>query len=326
MNQNSFPLSPSEPPSPHEPHRWARQDFTPSTSARPRRRRPWVNALLFVATIATTTLFGSLHYEGFVSDFEGAARSPVLLWHGLWYSVTILAILGAHEFGHYFACRYYRVDASLPYFLPAPFLTGTLGAFIRIRQPIPTKRMLFDIGVAGPIAGFLVAVPALFIGLSLSRVLPLPQDFVGLSLGEPLLFRFAAWSIWGSAPDGFSLNLHPVAFAAWFGLLATALNLFPIGQLDGGHISYAALGGRSTLVTVAAAIAVVLLTFQSSSWIAWAVLMIVMLVAFGPRHPRTLDHHVPLDDTRRLIAIAALAIFILCFTPAPIEFTGPTGQ
>ena len=326
MNQNSFPLSPSEPPSPHEPHRWARQDFTPSTSARPRRRRPWVNALLFVATIATTTLFGSLHYEGFVSDFEGAARSPVLLWHGLWYSVTILAILGAHEFGHYFACRYYRVDASLPYFLPAPFLTGTLGAFIRIRQPIPTKRMLFDIGVAGPIAGFLVAVPALFIGLSLSRVLPLPQDFVGLSLGEPLLFRFAAWSIWGSAPDGFSLNLHPVAFAAWFGLLATALNLFPIGQLDGGHISYAALGGRSTLVTVTAAIAVVLLTFQSSSWIAWAVLMIVMLVAFGPRHPRTLDHHVPLDDTRRLIAIAALAIFILCFTPAPIEFTGPTGQ
>ena len=326
MNQNSFPLSPSEPPSPHEPHRWARQDFTPSTSAWPRRRRPWVNALLFVATRATTTLFGSLHYEGFVSDFEGVARSPVLLWHGLWYSVTILAILGAHEFGHYFACRYYRVDASLPYFLPAPFLTGTLGAFIRIRQPIPTKRMLFDIGVAGPIAGFLVAVPALFIGLSLSRVLPLPQDFVGLSLGEPLLFRFAAWSIWGSAPDGFSLNLHPVAFAAWFGLLATALNLFPIGQLDGGHISYAALGGRSTLVTVAAAIAVVLLTFQSSSWIAWAVLMIVMLVAFGPRHPRTLDHHVPLDDTRRLIAIAALAIFILCFTPAPIEFTGPTGQ
>ena len=281
--------------------------------------------LLFVATAATTTLFGSLHYEGFVSDFDGVAQSPVLPWHGLWYSVTILAILGAHEFGHYFACRYYRVDASLPYFLPAPFLTGTLGAFIRIRQPIPTKRMLFDIGVAGPIAGFVVAVPALFVGLSLSRVLPLPEDFVGLSLGEPLLFRFAAWSIWGSAPDGFSLNLHPVAFAAWFGLLATALNLFPIGQLDGGHISYAALGGRSTLVTVTTALLVVLLTFQSSSWIAWAVLMVVMLIAFGPRHPRTLDHHVPLDDNRRLIAIAALAIFVLCFTPAPIEFTGAAG-
>ena len=325
MNQTSVPLSPSDPPSPHEPQRWTALDLSPPIPPKPPRRRAWVNALLFVATVATTTLFGSLHYEGFVSDFDGVAQSPVLLWHGLWYSVTILAILGAHEFGHYFACRYYRVDASLPYFLPAPFLTGTLGAFIRIRQPIPTKRMLFDIGVAGPIAGFVVAVPALFVGLSLSRVLPLPEDFVGLSLGEPLLFRFAAWSIWGSAPDGFSLNLLPVAFAAWFGLLATALNLFPIGQLDGGHISYAALGGRSTLVTVTAALSVVLLTFQSSSWIAWAVLMVVMLVAFGPRHPRTLDHHVPLDDNRRLIAIAALAIFVLCFTPAPIEFTGSTG-
>ena len=117
-----------------------------------------------------------------------------------------------------------------------------------------------------------------------------------------------------------------VAFAAWFGLLATALNLFPIGQLDGGHISYAALGARSTLVTISAAIAVVLLTFQSRSWIAWAVLIIVMLVTFGPRHPRTLDHHLPLDDNRRLVAIAALAIFILCFTPAPIEFIGPALQ
>lgn len=326
MNQTSVPLSPSEPPSPHEPHRWIRQGLAPSAAPRSNPRRPWVHALLFIATIATTTLFGSLHYEGFVSDFDGIAQAPVLLRHGLWYSVTILAILGAHEFGHYFACRYYRVDASLPYFLPAPFLTGTLGAFIRIRQPIPTKRMLFDIGVAGPIAGFLVAVPALFLGLSLSRVLPLPEDFVGLSLGEPLLFRFAAWAIWGAAPDGFSLNLHPVAFAAWFGLLATALNLFPIGQLDGGHISYAALGARSTLVTISAAIAVVLLTFQSRSWIAWAVLIIVMLVTFGPRHPRTLDHHVPLDDNRRLVAIAALAIFVLCFTPAPIEFIGPALQ
>ncbi len=326
MNQTSVSPSPSEPPSPHEPHRWTGRDLAPPIPPKQPRRRPWVNVLLFIATIATTTLFGSLHYEGFVSDFDGVAQSPVLLWHGLWYSVTILAILGAHEFGHYFACRYYRVDASLPYFLPAPFLTGTLGAFIRIRQPIPTKRILFDIGVAGPIAGFLVAVPALFLGLSLSRVLPLPEDFVGLSLGEPLLFRFAAWFIWGSAPDGFSLNLHPVAFAAWFGLLATALNLFPIGQLDGGHISYAALGGRSTLVTVTAAFAVVLLTFQSSSWIAWAVLMVVMLVASGPQHPRTLDHHVPLDDNRRLIAIAALAIFVLCFTPAPIEFAGPAGR
>ena len=271
-------------------------------------------------------LFGALHYVGFASNFETSSQAPLVLWRGIWYSGTILAILGAHELGHYYACRYYRVDASLPYFLPAPFLTGTLGAFIRIRQPISTKRMLFDIGVAGPIAGFIVAVPALFLGLSLSRVLPLPEEFVGFSLGEPLLFRLAAWMIWGTAPEGYSLNLHPMAFAAWFGLLATALNLFPIGQLDGGHISYAALGARSTLVTMTAAAAVIILTFQSPSWIAWAVLMVVMLVAFGPRHPRTLDHHIPLDRTRVLVALGALVMFILCFTPAPIEFTDFVGQ
>jgi len=304
-------------------------EFAPASVPRRSRGRPWVNLLLLLTTVASTTFFGAIHYAGFVSDFEPTAGTGLPLWQGLWYSMTILAILGAHELGHYYACRYYRVDASLPYFLPAPFLTGTLGAFIRIRQAIPTKRMLFDIGVAGPIAGFVVAVPALFLGLSLSRVLLLPDDFVGLSLGEPLLFRFAAWVVWGSAPDGYSLNLHPMAFAAWFGLLATALNLFPIGQLDGGHISYAALGARSTLVTLGTAAVVLLLTFRSASWIAWAILIVVMLVALGPRHPRTIDHHIPLDRTRLLVAVFALFMFIVCFTPAPVEFTdlvgGPAG-
>ncbi len=329
MEHRSAPLPP--PPPPYTPE--ARPDipltlpaFDQPLAPAPRRGRPWINLVLFLATIASTMLFGALHYEGFASDFETSSQAPLVLWRGIWYSGTILAILGAHELGHYYACRYYRVDASLPYFLPAPFLTGTLGAFIRIRQPISTKRMLFDIGVAGPIAGFIVAVPALFLGLSISRVLPLPEEFVGFSLGEPLLFRLAAWMIWGTAPEGYSLNLHPMAFAAWFGLLATALNLFPIGQLDGGHISYAALGARSTLVTMTAAAAVILLTFQSPSWIAWAVLMVVMLVAFGPRHPRTLDHHIPLDRTRVLVALGALVMFILCFTPAPIEFTDFVGQ
>ena len=291
-----------------------------------RRGRPWVNVVLFLATVASTTMVGCGWYGGFVSDFDGIPQRPATLWHGLWYSVTILGILGAHEFGHYFACRYYRVDASLPYFLPFPSLAGTVGAFIRIRQPIPTKRMLFDIGVAGPIAGFVVAVPALWLGLSLSRLVPLPDDFSGFSLGEPVLFRLAAWSIWGSVADGLSLNLHPVAFAAWLGLLVTAINLFPIGQLDGGHISYAVLGSRSTTVTLAAAAAVILLTVWSRSWLLWGVLMIVMLVAFGPRHPRTLDHHVPLDRTRVWIAVAALAMFLVCFTPAPLEIFDITAE
>ena len=331
LNHPSGPL----PPSPELP--WldeARRPapltlptFDPVAAPAPRRGRPWVNLVLFLATVATTTGWGAVHYQGFVTDYEASALAPFVLVRGLWYSVTILAILGAHELGHYYACRYYRVDASLPYFLPAPFMTGTLGAVIRIRQPIPTKRILFDIGVAGPIAGFVVAVPALFLGLSLSRVLPLPEDFIGLSLGEPPMFRLAAWMIWGTTPDGYSLNLHPVALAAWFGLLVTALNLFPIGQLDGGHISYATLGARSTLITIAAAATVLLLTLVSPlSWIAPAVLVMVMLIKLGPGHPRTLDHHIPLDRTRLLVAVGAVVMFILCFTPAPIEFTDLVGE
>ena len=283
------------------------------------RNRTWLHIALFIATIGSTMYFGSLHYALFLADFSENVPQVSFL-HGAWYSFTILAILGTHELGHYYACRYYRVDASPPYFLPAPLLTGTVGAFIRIRQPIPTKTMLFDIGAAGPIAGFIVAVPALFLGLCLSHVVPLPEADAGLlTLGEPLLFQAAAWLIWGDAPAGYSINLHPMGFAAWFGLLATALNLFPIGQLDGGHISYAALGSRSTTVTVGGIVVLIGLTFLSLSWLVWAVMMLMMLVVFGPRHPRTIDDHVPLDATRRWIALGTAAIFILCFTPAPIE-------
>ena len=259
--------------------------------------RVWRHVLLFVLTIASTTLVG-----------------------GFWYSGTALAILGAHELGHYFACRYYNVDASLPFFLPIPIsIFGTLGAFIRIREPIPEKRMLFDIGIAGPIAGFLVAVPALFIGVAMSRVVQVPADFVGLELGEPLLFKVASWLFWGTTPKGYSLYVHPIGFAAWFGMLATALNLFPIGQLDGGHICYAVLGSRSTFVTFAMIVVAVTLCYFSTSWIVWTLLIVVMLAMFGPRHPRVFDEHVPLGRTRLLLALFAVVMFILCFTAAPIR-------
>ena len=289
------------------------------------RNRTWLHAGLLFLTILTTTGQGAGHYAAFLSDFvAGPIPLPFstaqLLTRGIWYSGTILVILGAHELGHYLACRYYQVDASLPFFIPAPFLlTGTLGAFIRIREPIPTKRMLFDIGVAGPIAGFVFAVPALFIGLSLSHVAALPKDFTGFSLGEPLLFKAASWLTWGPTPEGYSLNLHPMAFAAWFGLLATSLNLFPIGQLDGGHISYAVFGRRSTLVTLVSIGIAVVLTFFSMSWLVWTVLMVGMTLALGPRHPRTIDEHIPLDRARIWLAVAALVMFILCFTYNPIE-------
>lgn len=299
----------------------------------PRRDPPWRYVMLFLLTVLTTTWAGAGHYASFYLGFGGGDlpfTDPELLLRGLWYSVAILAILGCHEMGHYLTCRYYGVAASRPYFLPMPFLlTGTLGAFIRIRSPIPGKRELFDIGIAGPIAGFVVAVPLLFIGTYLSRIDEVPQDFEGslFWLGEPLLFKAAVWLTFGSIAEGFTVTMHPVAFAAWFGLLATAINLFPIGQLDGGHISYAVLGRKSSGVTLAMVACLVGLAFWSLSWAVWAGLTVLMLIVFGPHHPRTPDEAVPLDPTRKALAVFAVIMFILCFTPAPIEpmdiVTGP---
>lgn len=285
------------------------------------RQRMWVHWVLLAVTVASTTAVGALHYAGFLAAFrpETPAFTARLLVGGFWYSGTILAILGCHELGHYFACRYYDVDASWPFFLPAPILTGTLGAFIRIREPLRSKQVLFDVGVAGPLAGFAVAVPALFLGLWLSNVARLPANFKGLSLGEPLLFKGAAWLLWGHTPEGYSLNLHPMAFAAWFGLIATALNLFPIGQLDGGHISYAVFGRRSFYITLASVGCALVLTRFSASWYVWTAMIVAMLVVFGPRHPATPDESIPLDRPRVAVAVLALVIFILSFTPAPIE-------
>jgi len=304
-------------------------DPTPVVVWHPRYKfqdRVWLHFLLFALTVASTTMVGASQYAAFLADFRSSGplhlSGPALLLRGVWYSGTILAILGCHELGHYFACRYYDVDASLPFFIPVPiFLTGTMGAFIRIREPIPQKRMLFDIGIAGPIAGFLVAVPTLFVGVWLSHVVKLPADQSNMmELGEPLLFKLASWVFWGTPPDGYSLNMHPMAFAAWFGLLATALNLFPIGQLDGGHISYAVLGSRmSTAVTFITVAVVMGLAWFASSWIVWTVLTVAMLIAFGPRHPRVFDEEQPLDRSRLALAVFAVAMFVLSFTPAPIR-------
>jgi membrane-associated protease RseP (regulator of RpoE activity) len=307
--------------------------LTPALAWQPRRKfqdRLWVHAVLLVLTIASTTFLGLLHYTGFLSDLSAAtpvdfpSTLPQLIvqaiFHGFWYSGTILAILGSHELGHYFACRYYDVDASLPFFIPFPFgPSGTLGAVIRIREPIPTKRMLFDIGIAGPIAGFVVAVPALIVGIAISNVVRLPPNFTGYELGEPLVFKAVEWVFWGVIPDGYSLNMHPMALAAWLGLLVTALNLFPAIQLDGGHISYALFGRRSVYVTGLTLVTLVLLASYSSFWIGWTIVLFVMLAISGPRHPRVFDENTPLDRTRLTMAVVAAVILILCFTPAPIE-------
>ncbi len=282
-----------------------------------------VHLLAFFATFAATTFFGGWHYVGFLADFGQAppnVTSMQFWFGGMWFSVSVLAILGAHEWGHYAACRWYKVDASLPFFLPAPLpLTGTFGAFIRIRDAIPNRRALFDIGASGPFAGFVVAVPLLVLGLALSRLVPMPEHLEMISLGRPLIYRVTQQVLWGALPDGQILHLHPVARAAWFGLLATALNLFPLAQLDGGHVAYAVFGRNARWITLATASAAIGLTFVSMSWVAWTIVMVVVLAVAGLQHPPTLDDQLPLDRRRLALAAAAALVFAVCFTPEPVQ-------
>jgi Predicted membrane-associated Zn-dependent proteases 1 len=283
-----------------------------------------LHVLLLLLTIGTTTVAGALHYAAFASEFERRVVSPDLhlLLQGFWYSGTLLAILGAHEMGHYVFCRRYDVDASLPFFLPLPpflFLTGTLGAVIKIREAFPSRKVLFDIGIAGPIAGFALLVPALFYGMTLSNIVPAPTEGTVFSLGEPLLFRWATRLVFGTIQDGYTVNMHPMVFAAWFGMLATALNLLPFGQLDGGHITYATLGRVSVPISLATVGSCVVMTFLSTSWMFMTVMMLVMLFMLGPRHPRVIYEHEPLGSGRIALAVFALVMLVLCFTATPIE-------
>ena len=285
----------------------------------------WKHVLLLVLTICTTTFVGSSYYISFASDFGRRAVSfnAVLLLQGLWYSVPVLLILGAHEMGHYLCCRHYNVDASLPYFIPLPlFPTGTLGAVIKIREMFPTRTILFDIGVAGPIAGFVALLPLLVWGMALSQVVPAPRIESGLAFGEPLLFRFVSWMMFGAIPDSQALNAHPMVFASWFGMLATALNLLPFGQLDGGHLTHATLQRHSTIISGVTVLAAVIMCFFSTSWLATTVIMVVMLFVVGPRHPRVLNEDEPLGPGRNATAVFALVMLILCFTPIPIQLLG----
>ncbi|HUI82475.1 MAG TPA: site-2 protease family protein [Bryobacteraceae bacterium] len=287
------------------------------------RDRYWLHGLLFVLTMITTTVVGSaLQYDfdrnlpfDIEHSFEAYSRAwlhPMVLLQGLPFSLTLATILLAHEFGHYLACVYYRVDASLPYFLPAPSLTGTFGAFIRVRSAIYSKRVLFDIGVAGPLAGFVFLLPALSVGLAFSKVIPGIGHLGTIHFGTPLLQLLLEKAVFPGAGAA-DIYLHPVARAAWIGIFATALNLLPIGQLDGGHILYAMAGDHHKRVSVLAIAALIPLgIFYWWVWLFWAAILFV-----GRRHPVVNDAS-HLDPGRRQLGWLSLAIFVLCFTFAPI--------
>jgi membrane-associated protease RseP (regulator of RpoE activity) len=280
---------------------------------------------LLALTLLTTTIVGvvlaqsfqagqPLDYDQYKNTLLALADKPLLLVYGLPFSVTLMTILLAHELGHYFACRYYGIDASLPYFLPFPSPIGTLGAFIRIRSPIYTLRALFDVGIAGPLAGFAVLVPALLIGIHESKVILQVPEGEALVFGIPAIQRIAEWFFFPHArPE--DILLHPVARAAWVGILATALNLLPIGQMDGGHILYAFTGRRHKLLSRIFVLGLVPLgIFYSHSWLVWA----AVLFFFGLRHPVIYDV-TKLDRNRTALGLVALAIFLLTFTLAPLR-------
>jgi membrane-associated protease RseP (regulator of RpoE activity) len=281
-----------------------------------------VPAILFSLTLLFTLVIGVQYHLDFnhLALPAGEGFWAFLLSHpGAWlggfaYSFSLLGILLVHEMGHFAACRFHRIEATLPYFIPAPTLIGTFGAFIKIRSPFSSKRSLFDVGLAGPLAGFLVAVPVIALGISLSRVVDQGTLATGLTLGEPLIFKLFSRLLLGELPAHSDLLVHPMAFAGWFGLLATAFNLFPIGQLDGGHILYALIGRKAYYAGVASIVILALLgIFFWQGWLFWA--LIATLI--GLRHPPIFEDE-RLDGKRKALAAVALLIFILCFTPAPL--------
>ena len=282
---------------------------------------PLFHLSLFAATLLTTTLFGGWFFSGIGQDpywrnLWVAARHPAVWRLGLQFSLPLLVILGIHELGHMVACRYYGLPATLPYFIPAPLGIGTFGALIRIRAPIAEKKVLFDVGAAGPLAGFVTALPFLVWGVANSAVTVFRPPGTYPEFAEPLLFRWVEHWLAPATRHGADLVLSPPGFAAWFGLLVTALNLLPLAQLDGGHILYAVAGKWQGPLAIALFALLVALAFYWPGWILWAVIVLLM----GLAHPRTADESQPLGARRKLVALACLAVFVVSFTPVPIRF------
>jgi len=283
-------------------------------AAHPRERvgsRPWVNVLLLLATLVTTVFVGASNRGADPSE------NPWSLLLGLPFAVTLLSILGIHELGHYFTARRYGITVTLPYFIPAPVGLGTFGAFIKMKSPVTDRKALFDVGIAGPLAGLCLALPAIVVGLSWSELVPeASARQVGIVLGTPLLFSLLQWVTLGSLPQGADLLLHPVAFAGWIGLFVTALNLLPIGQLDGGHMAYALLGRHHRKVAI-----FTLLTLAGMGiaywpgWLFWAALSLIL----GLKHPPPLDDLTPLDERRRLVGVLSLGLLLSLITPSPFS-------
>jgi membrane-associated protease RseP (regulator of RpoE activity) len=280
-------------------------------------RRLLLHIGLFLATVLTTMAAGA-----FQSGVNLLA-DPWLIYRGIPFAASMLAILGTHEMSHFLTSRRHGLDVTLPFFLPGPPfpppLPGTFGALIRIRSPILDKLTLVDVGCSGPLAGILVAVPVLVIGLLLSPVRAMPAGAdQGIQLGEPLLFKLICWLTKGPLGPEDQVIMNPVAFAGWLGLLITALNLLPVGQLDGGHVMYALFPRWHRRISIACVGLLVIFGILTwAGWLLWAGILTVL----GFRHPPPYCDWIPLDRRRKILGIITIAVFVLTFTPMPFNLS-----
>lgn len=307
---------------------WLRGRFYAADPSHPSTRSLILSAGLFFVTLLSSLLAGT-HFaaayahnqaaslSAFMQTFRLVYRNPAALVAGLPFALTLLFILLSHELGHYFACRHHHIRASYPYFIPAPTLIGTFGAFILIRSPIRSMRALFDVGASGPLIGFLVALPALSYGVVHAKIIPAltSQNNAELVFGVPLILRVVT-AVWQPNAHAADLLLHPVGRAAWVGLFATALNLLPVGQLDGGHIVRSVSPRLHKWISIALPVALIPLGyFQWQGWFVWALILFALqFVRMAPIYDPT-----PLDPNRRFVAVVALMVFVLCFMPYPVE-------
>jgi len=277
--------------------------------APPGKPRVFWNLVLFCLTLITTVLAGALQ-EG-----VNPLTHPEQIIRGIPFALALMGILLAHELGHYLVARKNGVNVTLPYFIPAPSFIGTFGAFIKMRSPARDRRMLMDIGAAGPLVGVVVSIPILILGLSLSEVKEI-EGQVGTNLGDSLLLWLISRWVVGEIPPGHDVIINPVGFAGWIGLLVTSLNLLPIGQLDGGHVVYALVGEKQKKISKIVFVGLLALgIFGWEGWFVWALLLWIM----GFRHPPPIEWWVPLDWKRKVVGWITLAVFALTFTPVPFS-------
>lgn len=271
---------------------------------------PFLHLVLFILTIMSTLFVGAMQTGADVF------AEPEKIYKGVPFSLTLMVILLSHELSHYFTSKRHGVKATLPYFIPAPTIIGTFGAFIKMKSPIVTREALIDIGASGPIAGFIISVIAVIVGLQLSHIVPVTQASGTLDLGDSILFSFLSQIILGATPSGSDILLHPVAFAGWIGLFVTSINLIPVGQLDGGHIAYAILGEKNIRLSIFLILMMILLGLLSwEGWFVWSVLLLIL----GLRHPPVIYWEAPLGGKRKFVGWLALVIFIVTFIPAPFK-------